>query len=100
MVVRISDGKGFTLHALGEDPFTAEEGDGGRALRISERGLALGDHQFSGPRWSPDGRQLAFISNRADTAQIYLMPSTEGNRPFYAKYGFAVVGTEMRMTLR
>jgi GNAT superfamily N-acetyltransferase len=31
---------------------------------------------------------------------LYLVPSTEGNRPFYAKYGFSVIGTEMRMPLR
>ncbi|MCA9915820.1 MAG: PD40 domain-containing protein, partial [Anaerolineae bacterium] len=33
---------------------------------------------FSGkdttPRWSPDGKQLAFVSARADKPQIYLLP--------------------------
>ena len=28
----------------------------------------------SGPRWSPDGAQLAFTSGRGDKAQIYLLP--------------------------
>ena len=27
----------------------------------------------SSPRWSPDGRQLAFLSNREDQQQIYVM---------------------------
>jgi GNAT superfamily N-acetyltransferase len=31
---------------------------------------------------------------------LYLLESTEKNRPFYAKYGFAAVGTEMRQALR
>jgi len=26
------------------------------------------------PRWSPDGKKLAFLSDRADTTQIYLIP--------------------------
>jgi GNAT superfamily N-acetyltransferase len=29
---------------------------------------------------------------------LYLLESTEGNRPFYAKYGFRGVGSEMRQT--
>jgi GNAT superfamily N-acetyltransferase len=31
---------------------------------------------------------------------LYLIARTEGNRAFYAKYGFEVVGTEMRQSLR
>ena len=30
---------------------------------------------------------------------LYLLPSTERNRPFYAKYGFAYVGSELRQPL-
>ena len=30
---------------------------------------------------------------------LYLVERTEHNRPFYAKYGFEVVGTEMRQRL-
>jgi dipeptidyl aminopeptidase/acylaminoacyl peptidase len=30
------------------------------------------------PRWSPDGRTLAFLSDRAGSNQIYLMPSNGG----------------------
>jgi len=30
------------------------------------------------PRWSPDGKKLAFLSNRDGTTQIYLMPISGG----------------------
>ena len=30
---------------------------------------------------------------------LYLMPQTEHNRPFYEKYGFTALGTEMRQLL-
>jgi dipeptidyl aminopeptidase/acylaminoacyl peptidase len=30
------------------------------------------------PRWSPDGRTLAFVSDRSGTAQIYLLPLNGG----------------------
>ena len=30
---------------------------------------------------------------------LYLLESTEGNRPFYEKYGFEVIGSEMRQRL-
>ncbi|MBT4487511.1 MAG: GNAT family N-acetyltransferase [Rhodospirillaceae bacterium] len=30
---------------------------------------------------------------------LYLLETTEHNRPFYAKYGFEVIGTEMRQGL-
>ncbi|MBM4383000.1 MAG: GNAT family N-acetyltransferase [Deltaproteobacteria bacterium] len=32
-------------------------------------------------------------------AGLYLIESTERNRPFYTKYGFVAVGTEMRQSL-
>ena len=30
------------------------------------------------PRWSPDGRRLAFLSDREDSTQIYLLPTDGG----------------------
>jgi len=30
------------------------------------------------PRWSPDGKKLAFVSDRGESPQIYLMPSDGG----------------------
>jgi Tol biopolymer transport system component len=40
---------------------------GGDALPLS-----FGDYDNTGARWSPDGKRLAFISNRAGTTQIWL----------------------------
>ncbi len=44
------------------------------------RAFTQGDHTDSLPRWSPDGRQIAFLSNRADEnqPQIYLIPTDGG----------------------
>ncbi len=36
--------------------------------------LTRGDKD-GGPRWSPDGSRLAFVSGRGDKAQIYLLPT-------------------------
>lgn len=45
--------------------------DGGRP-----RQFTYGDHVDSLPRWSPDGREIAFLSNRDDEKQpqIYIVP--------------------------
>lgn len=41
--------------------------------------LTSGTHTDSSPKWSPDGRYLAFLSGRAeDGAQIYAMPRDGG----------------------
>jgi dipeptidyl aminopeptidase/acylaminoacyl peptidase len=50
-------------------------------LRGAARQFTYGDQNDTSPRWSPDGRQIAFLSNRADTekpAQIYLIPVDGG----------------------
>ena len=41
------------------------------------RRFTAGDKD-SAPRWSPDGRYLAFLSGREEKAQIYLMPACAG----------------------
>ncbi|PIC79865.1 peptidase [Sporosarcina sp. P18a] len=37
-----------------------------------------GKHQVSAPKWSPDGKKLAFLSNRSETNQLYIMQKTGG----------------------
>jgi dipeptidyl aminopeptidase/acylaminoacyl peptidase len=37
------------------------------------------------PRWSPDGKQLAFLSNREDDQQIYLVRTDGGEAPALTK---------------
>lgn len=43
--------------------------DGGEAFQLTR-----GDKD-SGPSWSPDGKQLAFVSTRGDKPQVYLLPT-------------------------
>jgi dipeptidyl aminopeptidase/acylaminoacyl peptidase len=42
------------------------------------RRLTVGAANESSPEWSPDGRTLAFLSDRSGAEQIYLMPKTGG----------------------
>jgi len=45
------------------------------------RRFTAGDKRDGSPRWSPDGRSLAFVSNRGDEkaqAQIYVIPAEGG----------------------
>lgn len=49
---------------------------GGKTL--TSRQLTAGVHHDTAPRWSPDGKTLAFLSDRDGTAQIYLLPLKGG----------------------
>jgi Tol biopolymer transport system component len=54
------------------------------------RRVTSGKHDHS-PRWSPDGRFLAFCSNRGEKNQVYLMPldGGEARQLTKAKHGVA-----------
>lgn len=41
--------------------------------------LSYGDWDETGPRWSPDGRQIAFVSNRAGDTQLRLLELPGGS---------------------
>ncbi len=43
------------------------------------RRLTEGDYSDGSPKWSPDGRTLAFISGRSESSQIHLMPMNGGD---------------------
>ncbi len=40
--------------------------------------LSRGQHQNTQPRWWPDGRFLAFVSDRKERKQVWRMPATAG----------------------
>lgn len=40
--------------------------------------ISGGEQHDTQPRWSPDGRTLAFISDRTDTPQLFLLPMSGG----------------------
>ncbi|WP_226676782.1 S9 family peptidase [Rossellomorea aquimaris] len=44
----------------------------------STRQWTFGEQKISSPRWSPDGRSIAFISNRSGVNQLYLLSRNGG----------------------
>jgi dipeptidyl aminopeptidase/acylaminoacyl peptidase len=42
------------------------------------RQVTSGEHHDFAPRWSPDGRTLAFLSDRSGSVQLYLLPLSGG----------------------
>jgi dipeptidyl aminopeptidase/acylaminoacyl peptidase len=42
------------------------------------RPFTTGDARDTAPRWSPDGRWLAFLSDRDETSQLWLIPADGG----------------------
>lgn len=75
----------------------------------SARQFTYGDQNDSHPRWSPDGKQIAFISNRGDAEQpqIYLIPFNGGEaRPLtkmkgsFAGFAWSPDGTKLLCAFR
>ena len=42
------------------------------------RSFTVGDYGDTSPRWSPDGHSIAFVSDRSDSSQIWLIPFDGG----------------------
>ena len=42
------------------------------------RRFTVGDYGDTSPRWSPDGRHIAFVSDRSESSQIWLIPVNGG----------------------
>ena len=42
------------------------------------RRFTVGDYTDTSPRWSPDGQCIAFVSDRSDSSQIWLIPIDGG----------------------
>src|SRR5579883_1795740 len=70
VLTRIDRDADETRSAIWVVPF-----EGGDAVQFT-----AGTKTDSAPRWSPDGRWLAFLSNRDGKPQLYVM-STSGGEP-------------------
>ena len=62
-----------TLRAKTDIWVVPSAGGASTPLAVSDKGSS------SAPAWSPDGSQLAFISARDGTPQVYLMPASGGD---------------------
>jgi Tol biopolymer transport system component len=59
--------------------------DGGNAGR-----LTWGDGRDSGGRWSPDGRQIAFVSDRTPPSGLFVLPADGGEARLIVRHAEAV----------
>jgi dipeptidyl aminopeptidase/acylaminoacyl peptidase len=58
--------------------------------------LTRGPGKDQSPRWSPDGQQLAFVSNRGGSPQVHLLPAGGGEAQPLSKLAGAV--SDLRWT--
>jgi dipeptidyl aminopeptidase/acylaminoacyl peptidase len=56
----------------------------------STRQWTFGEQKISSPRWSPDGRRIAFISNRSGVNQLYLISRDGGEAEAVTDFGKGV----------
>jgi dipeptidyl aminopeptidase/acylaminoacyl peptidase len=56
------------------------------------RQFTAGTSKDASPRWSPDGKQVAFVSSRDDKPQLYLMPVDGGEARALARLEQGVSG--------
>jgi len=78
--------------------------------RGTARQYTFGDQNDTSPEWSPDGTQIAFLSNRGDKekpAQIYLLPFHGGEaRPLtdikgvFGEFSWSPDGSQLLCTVR
>jgi len=61
--------------------------DGGR-----DRPFTSGDHRDGSPRWSPDGSCMAFVSNRNETSQLWLIPANGGEAAVQTRLDEGAIG--------
>ena len=47
----------------------------------NSRQMTSGKYRDGSPDWSPDGSRIAFVSNRDETSQIYILP-VDGGRGY------------------
>ena len=65
---------GDRLVFVWQDDLWIVKGTGGRARR-----LTFSDSSESQPKFSPDGQQIAFVSNRTGSNQVFVMPVAGGS---------------------
>src|SRR5262245_24921233 len=58
----------------------------------SERAFTQGDQSDHSPRWAPDGRSLAFVSDRGETCQLWRIPADGGEATALTKLEEGSIG--------
>ena len=81
---------------LAAAPTPAAARDGGATATTIERLARIG--RASGATFSPDGRQIALISDLSGVPQIWIVPAVEDLKPSYQQFAYAP--SEKRGVLR